>query len=85
MSGSYRGRGFRLTCIYLDPDIYIALRLRAIRENKDMSEIVNDALKRYLAESDRLSNQTSGQQDTSRLISWSTSNSQGVMRGGGNE
>ena len=36
--------------VYFDPDIYRALRLRAVTSNKSISDVVNDAVKLALAE-----------------------------------
>lgn len=38
------------TTVYLDPDLHKALRLKAIAVSRSVSEMVNDAVREYLAE-----------------------------------
>ena len=47
---NYLRRGYRRTTVYLKPDLFLALKLRAINERKNMTEIINEAIERYLNE-----------------------------------
>ena len=38
------------TTIYLDPDLHKALRLKAVAVSRSVSELVNDAVRGWLAE-----------------------------------
>ena len=40
----------RRSTVYLDPDLYRALRLKAVEANRSLSDLVNDAIRRDLAE-----------------------------------
>jgi hypothetical protein len=40
----------RRSTIYLDPDLHRALRLKAAESDKSLSDLVNDAIRRDLAE-----------------------------------
>ena len=47
---NYLRRGYRRTTVYLKPDLFLALKLRAINERKNMTEIINEAIEQYLNE-----------------------------------
>ena len=44
----FRRRGFRRVCVYLDWDTYISLVMHSKREGKTMSEVVIEALRKYM-------------------------------------
>jgi hypothetical protein len=44
---SYRRRGYRQVCLYIEPSLYTALVLRGIEEHRDLSSIVNEALRQF--------------------------------------
>ena len=44
----FRRRGFRRVCVYLDWDTYISLVMHSKREGKTMSEVVMEAIRKYL-------------------------------------
>ncbi len=41
---------FRRSTIYLDPELYKALRLKAVETSRSVSELVNEAVSEALAE-----------------------------------
>ena len=43
-------RGAKRATVYFEPDIHRALRLKAAASDKSISDMVNDAVKRTLAE-----------------------------------
>ncbi len=40
----------RRTTVYLDPNLYRALRLKAVETDQSMSDLVNEAIRQSLAE-----------------------------------
>ncbi len=44
---SYRRRGYKQVCLYIEPSLYTALVLRGIEERRDLSSIVNEALRQF--------------------------------------
>ncbi|GGI86019.1 hypothetical protein [Vulcanisaeta souniana] len=48
---NYKRLGYKTLRVYIEPGLYIALKLRAWNEGRTVSDIVNEALRRLLGSS----------------------------------
>ena len=57
-SRGYRRSGYRQLCIYVDWDTYISLVMHSKREGRTMSDIVMEAIRKYLGGGGKTANTT---------------------------